>query len=137
MSKEPTREEAAREGMTDLTDNDVDIILEAMRDSGRSVGHNMATWADIDERNAQKVIDLLDNCEAGDYFQYPNLSGEWADEPTPQSLLEEISAISGLGYDEIPDWLTDEACEAWEVAASEAFEDELYRRARYYLGTQS
>lgn len=56
------------------------------------------------------------------------LSGEWADDPTPHSMLRLV------GWDEEEDTeASQEICQVYEEAASEAYWAEIERSCRYYL----
>ena len=104
-----------------------EVIREAKK-LGADAGTSAATWAEIDESNAARILKGFEDCDPAilDSFYWPNLSGEWADSPTPQSLAEEI------GIDPEDDRL-DSACDAWEESSSRAFENEITRRCRLYL----
>ncbi len=103
-------------------------IIRASRKLGQEAGHAAATWAEINESNAARILQGFEDCDPKvlDAFAWPDLSGEWADSPTPQSLAEEI------GIDPEDDRL-DSACDAWEESSSRAFENEITRRCRLYL----
>jgi hypothetical protein len=58
-------------------------------------------------------------------YSAPTLSGEWAGDATPQSLREE--EIGNLLSDEEFDDAHNELCEAWEEAASLAYQQEAER----------
>ena len=60
----------------------------------------------------------------------PQLSGEYSDEPTPQSL----AVLCGLDEDADADDI-DELCEMWEQACSEAYWGTLERSAREQLAS--
>lgn len=110
-----------------------DIIRQARKD-GREAGYNAAGWVFDGNTTLETYRAALKGIEDGDPmildgFSVPNLSGEWADSPTPQSLAEDY----GLTEDNDPDgWRLDAACTAWEDAASLAFWHEVERTARYH-----
>jgi hypothetical protein len=67
-----------------------------------------------------------------DGLAWPNLSGEFADDPTPRSLMADL----GFGFEtdddemlEPSDELVDELCDIWETRASEVFNDALHELA--------
>ncbi len=81
---------------------------------GREIGAAAALWTldgNTDDRAVAVVCKMFADGDPAvyDVFSGPSLSGEWAG--------ESISEISGRG-----DWSpTDDACTAWEDAASDAF----------------
>ena len=118
----------------------VDLINLAA-ELGREAGEDAASWYfDSKERpnpqaHAERIIIGINDGdpEILDTFNYPNLSGEWADSTTPQSLARYL----GLEVDGDPlehniqdnlETLAD-CCTAWEDAASEAVERIVLRDA--------
>lgn len=108
-----------------------DIMAQARKD-GRAAGHAAASWCYDGNTDAAWYERTLKGLEDGDpmvldSFNVPNLSGEYADAPTPQSLAEDY----GLDEQRDPDgYILDEACTEWENAASEAFWHEIERVCR-------
>lgn len=110
-------------------------LLREARKLGREAGESAASWAydgnTGDEWYARTLAGLDEgDPEVLDSFNVPNLSGEWADSPTPTSLMAE------LGFDESDpraEWLTDELCTAWEDAAGQAFWWEIERVCRAHV----
>lgn len=104
--------------------------LRAAKRMGREAGESAASWYVFHDENAK--ANVLRGIRDGDpaimdTFPYPNLSGEWADAPTPKSLAEDI----GLDPEsEQYDWLIDAICTEWEDAARDAVESEIERMAR-------
>lgn len=101
--------------------------LAAAKQLGQDHANNAASWttdgnSDRDERG--RVLEML---RAGDpaVWDYlpppPNLSGEWADELTPQSLATQIVG-SDLDNVEDESTLIDELCSAYEEGVDETFE---------------
>lgn len=111
-----------------------EILRKARRD-GRETGKNAASWVFDGNTTEETYRHILKGIEEGDSQVYdslnpPNLSGEWAGDPTPQSLAEDYE----LDESNDPDgWRLDEACRVWEDAASEAFWHEVERLARQHL----
>ena len=107
-------------------------MLRAARRDGKAAGLSCASW--VEYRDAEATRAMLKGIEDGDpavldSLREPNLSGEWAGDPTPQSLAEDYE----LGADRDPDgWRLDAACSEWEEAARSAFWAEVERSARYY-----
>lgn len=103
------------------------IIREARR-LGREAGENAASWCidgnTTDETKARIIRGYDDgDPEIMDMFRLPDLSGEYADGPTPRSLAEDI----GIEED---DERMDGACTAWEEAVSKSFWRELIHACR-------
>ena len=106
----------------------------AARAAGKAAGISAASWVEVSETNASAILAGLNDCDPAVYdsLAFPNLSGEYADAPTPRSLMEDI----GLGEDDTRyEWLESDLCDAWENASSQAFEREVSRRCRYHLST--
>lgn len=76
------------------------------------------------ERVCQGLID--GDPEILDSIPYPDLSGEWADAPTPKSVKEDIGAT-----DEEWEVLEDELIDFWLLTASDAAIHEVERVAIY------
>lgn len=100
---------------------------------GHDAGLAAASWVEMSEDDARSVLDDV-NPAVLDQWRGPNLSGEFADDPTPTSLARDIMGEdyvelrdgSGMGEDEIAD--------AWEEAASGAFSRGLEAHALRVLG---
>lgn len=100
-----------------------------------------ASWV-LDGNTAQdhiaRMVAMLDDGDpqADDFLPaMPDLSGEWADGPTPDSLAVEIVGAPDLGcgnaeeYDE----LRDAICDAWEAGVLDAYRPECERLLRAAL----
>jgi hypothetical protein len=68
----------------------------------------------------------------------PNLSGEWADDPTPAGLYEEITnrdAHADASFDQDSyALLADDLADAFEEGVSERFEEACVTELRRWLG---
>lgn len=115
-------------------------MLARARRYGKDAGAAAADWATdfgrmtqtASRQTAERILRALaDNDSAVlDSFRIPNLSGEYADDPTPATLAEDC----GLDPDDSrAEWLTDELSSAWEEAAGKAFWRELERACRAEL----
>lgn len=110
-----------------------EILRQAKRD-GAEAGKNMASWA-LDDNTEETYRYILKGIEDGDpevldTFNTPNLSGEFAGDPTPQSLAESY----GITEERDPEgYLLDSVCTLWEDAASSAFWAEIERICRFQL----
>jgi hypothetical protein len=108
-----------------------EIIREA-RDMGKQAGINAASWVEISEDNAAAILAGMNDCDPAvmDAFNTPNLSGEFAGDPTPASLLKDI----GVDEDDARiEWIESDACAVWEDAASASFYSSIERRCAFYL----
>lgn len=93
---------------------------------GVAAAQTAATWTvdgDMSQKDIERRIEMLD---AGDPAVWdllptmPNLSGEWADDPTPLSIARSV-----LGTDVDDQDLFDveaELADAWETGVAETFE---------------
>ena len=116
-----------------------DILRMARRD-GKAAGIGAAGWAldfgrmtSAQEREtAERILRGIDDCDPAilDGFNVPNLSGEYADDPTPRSLAEDYGVADD---DSRAEWLIDELSTAWENAASESFWRKLAEDCRDVL----
>ena len=108
-------------------------LLSMARKDGKAAGLGAASWCVDGNTTTETCAAILKGIEDGDpaildQFNTPNLSGEYADDPTPQTLADDY------GIDEARDpdgFLLDEVCTEWEEAASSAFWTELERTVRY------
>jgi hypothetical protein len=97
-------------------------MLRAAYELGANAAKNAASWStdgnsDPSERARVLAMIIAGDGEAFDYLPaQPNLSGEWADAPTPRSLAYEV------GYEGIDGEILDAISNAWETGAEEHFE---------------
>lgn len=109
---------------------------------GEKAGRNYANWIEQDlfggrytgnqREAARAVLKALEDCDDGLYDGLPNLSGEYADGPTPQSVLKDIIYCMDLDSEEQEEELEemlDDLCEHWEAGVRSGFEMELHRLA--------
>ena len=99
---------------------------------GKSAGKAMASWVFDGNTDQDTYARTLKSIQDGDpefldQLNTPNLSGKWADDPTPQTLADDLGI-------EIDDERLDDLCELWEGAAHQAFWGEIERTCRYHLG---
>jgi len=91
------------------------------REAGREAAHNAASWiGPVESNSARALLSMLSNGDPAvwDYLPAaPNLSGEWADDPTPLSLARSITGVSEPGGDAI-----DALADAFELAVADTFE---------------
>lgn len=111
-----------------------EILRKAKRD-GRNAGKASASWCFDGNTTDATYRAFLKGYRDGDpmvldQFSPPNLSGEWADSPTPQTIAGDYDLDASRAEDQDR---IDMACEAWENAAQDAFWAELERVARYHV----
>lgn len=104
---------------------------EAARKLGAEHGHAKGTWVldgNSSAETAQKILAMIEDGDPAlwDMYAAP-LSGEWADEATPNDVLAEIEYE---GPDSPESW--DSIIDAYEQAHSSAWETEVERLARFY-----
>lgn len=103
------------------------------RELGREAGRAAATWyfdgntADETYAAVRRGIDEGDPAIL-DTFKVPDLSGEWADSPTPASIMAEVYARPERHAD-----AEDDVCRAWEDGAQEGYIEEIDRALRAQL----
>jgi len=123
-----------------ITDEQRSQWIAAAAQLGRDAGAAAGTWAadgnTTDEHRRNVLAMLADGDPAADDFlpARPDLSGQWADAPTPTSLFEDVT---GLDSHAEASWnvdayhaLVDELCSAWEDGVSETFEASCERELR-------
>lgn len=104
-------------------------------DRGREAAEAQASWTVDGNTKTEFVGDVLRMIEEGDpagsdYLPaMPTLSGEWAGDPTPQSLARDIAGEDLPGFDVV----ADELAEAWEEAVAERFESACAEHLRAAL----
>lgn len=108
--------------------------IEAARELGRKAGRCAGSWAADGNTSVEHARKVLAMMEAGDPAaeQFlpcpPNLSGEYADDPTPLSVAREVT-----GDDDPSGDVVDALAEAWEEGAMETFEDTCVTELRTRL----
>lgn len=111
-----------------------ELTAEAKR-LGADRALTMASWLPpMGENSARSILDDVDP-EIMDSVTWPSLSGEMADDPTPDGLYDNLGMtddeVEALRRDQM---LTDIICGAWEDEASEVFGEALQAHALRLLG---
>jgi hypothetical protein len=107
------------------------------KDLGASAARDAATWVTDGNSSAGHVRRLLTMLEEGDPAadgmlpNSPNLSGEWADDPTPLSLARDVT-----GLDEPADEIMDALATAFEAGVSDAFMPAVEAELRRFIGEE-
>jgi hypothetical protein len=104
-------------------------VFQAATELGMAAGRTAAEWAAQDiwgsrvwspskaSSNARAFLQAFDDGEDLCQLRAPDLSGEWADSPTPQTLLAQVLP-PGVAIDAD---VEDEICRTWTDAAESAF----------------
>lgn len=106
--------------------------IKRARKLGKAAGLSAASWAfdgNTSDENYRTFLQMSDDGDPGIGDVYgPRgwLAGEYADDPTPRSLAED------LGIDQEDGDRIERACDAYEEAAEEAYWAELERVARLH-----
>jgi hypothetical protein len=107
------------------------------KERGQSDARAAASWATDGNTSAGHVRRLLTMLEEGDPAAdgmlpvSPNLSGEWADDLTPQRLAEEVTTL-----DEPSEEIVDTLSSAYEAGVSETFESAVEAELRRFIGEE-
>lgn len=109
------------------------IIAEAA-ELGRDAGEAVASWVfdgNTDRATYERFLQGLEDGDPETLDRLPSapLSGEWADGPTPTSLLRDLGIEP---YTDDADALQDAICDAFEEAYDTAMYEEVERVARYH-----
>jgi hypothetical protein len=102
---------------------------------GVAAAEAAASWCvdgNSDPEGIRRILAMLDDGDPMAYDllpQAPNLSGEWAGEPTPASLYE---SIVGEFAEQDPE-VADAIAGAWEEGVSATFEQACKRKLRAFL----
>jgi hypothetical protein len=112
-----------------LTQDRYDKAIEQAAALGMATGKAAAGWPDVDETNAADILRGIHDVDSEilDQFHLPNLSGEFADDPTVKSVCAE------LHVSDADDWERDDIATNWENGVTAGFYDELERRAFYQV----
>jgi hypothetical protein len=115
--------------MSDQQTGDPAYVREA-----RYLGHDAAlasaSWiVGMSESDARSILEDVDP-EVMDRYPSPDLSGQWADDPTPRSLAHDVGANDGdiaFWGPELVDQIADAWCEGVDSAWSYALEAHALR----------
>jgi hypothetical protein len=114
---------------------------------GVSAALAAASWTVDGNTSPEHIVRVLAMLEDGDPMAYdylpayPNLSGEYSDDPTPRSLYEDITGLNhseaeadaGLAYETLVGSVMDAIADAWEAGVSDTFEQACERELRASL----
>lgn len=114
--------------------------LQAKKD-GRIAGEAAASWLEIEDDAAacKMLLAIVEGDPRMDEFmpRTPDLSGEYADDPTPRTVWKDITGYE-LDDAETTDEqeLVDRVCEAWLEEASSQMQAMVELRLRQYLAPE-
>jgi hypothetical protein len=115
--------------MTDTANHEPAYVRQA-RYLGADAAMASASWIDgMSEADARSVLEDVDPAVLDNYRE-PNLSGEFAGDPTPASLYDDIVGDRDVVADEIEDAIAD----AWEAGRDDVWNDALQAHALRVLG---
>jgi hypothetical protein len=96
------------------------------REMGRQAGLNAASWiidGNTSPDHIQRMVKMLDDGdpEFYDWINPPNLSGEWADDPSRDSLYQEITGHDpdSIDFEADDGWIMDKIADAWEAGVND------------------
>lgn len=115
--------------MPQLQDHLHERLLAHARYLGADAALAAASWLILSETQARSILDDIDP-EVVDAIGEPNLSGEWADDPTPGNLYYEVTGETDPGDGD----LVAELCDAWEEGRDLVWADALQAVALRTLG---
>lgn len=124
-----------------LTEEEYAELRHILTERVEEMAEATASWVDINEDNAQRIITGIDDCDPEILDMLPGLdwSGQWADGPNWNKELHSaiLSVLEGdekrtaeaLKSDDYDD-IFNEIC---EQHANDVIENEIVRRAKLYL----
>jgi hypothetical protein len=122
-------------GPAEPTTTTDDLAIARARYLGADAALAAASWVEMDEDDARSILDDVDP-QVLDRYPEPNLSGEMAGDPTPESLAAEVtgepfeSAVTGeIGFETV-----NAICDAWEEGRDAVWSDALQAHALRVLG---
>jgi hypothetical protein len=117
------------EGRKPVTDDEFSAAEKSMGLEGVRHGREAASWlldGNSTKEDAQGLLEKIENCE----LDSPSpLSGEWADAPTLDELIDENTELVG---ELLTDGERDCLAVAYECGFAEGYQMEAERIARFY-----
>ena len=122
-----------------------DDAIQRACEMGTEAGIAAASWVFDGSTTRETYLAFLQGWEDGDpaildqYDRSGWLSGEWAGDPTPQSLLAGVDFTPGDDPTEWDDYwaYADDICQRYELAADNAYWTELQRVAHLQTERES
>ena len=100
---------------------------------GAAAAMAAASWLEIPEDDARSILTDVDPLVM-DQYAPPNLSGEWADDPTSDSLWREITGADEALTDDAQFAQVDAIADAWQEGCDLVWSDALQAHALRVLG---
>ncbi len=118
--------------------NTYETLTARAREMGADHGKSAASWYFDGNTSDETYRAVLAGIDAGDpavldTFPSSPLSGEWADDPTPATVLEDLGVVDSDASEQ--DTLRDEILNAYEDGFYQASADEIERMARVQTET--
>lgn len=109
--------------------------------AGRIAGEAAASWLDpVNDEQACKMLLAIVTGDDTDWFmpRTPDLSGEYAGDPTPQSVFRDVTGGIEVDGEEVAEEqdLVEWVCLAWEEAADSRMQEMVELRLRQYLAPE-
>jgi hypothetical protein len=110
---------------------------------GRDAAIAAASWVldgNTSQDHIRRMVAMLDDGDPQAYDclpAMPDLSGEWADAPTPLLLAQDIFGTGITGTQDYPPEALDEIADAWEAGVFDTFVPECERILRGALTDES
>jgi len=106
----------------------IDSLIQQAREAGADHGRSAASWYFDGNTPAETYALVLKGLEDGDPMILDTLpcsplSGEWADNPTPRTVFEDLGMTGDEDY-------ADDVLNAYEDGFTQASQDEVERVAR-------
>jgi len=124
-------------GITDMS-SDYDKLEAAAAELGREAGHNAGTWVIDGNTTVETARKIPQGYEDGDPevmdMQPSPLSGEWADDPTIQNVLDDIASEAEVW--EIDPDSEDDLLIVYENSYSDGYWHEVIRAANAVIGKE-
>jgi len=118
--------------------SDYDKLKAAAAELGREAGHNAGTWVIDGNTTVETARKILQGYEDGDPevmdMQPSPLSGEWADDPTIQNVLDDIASEAEVW--EIDPDSEDDLLSVYENSYSDGYWHEVIRAANAVIGKE-
>jgi hypothetical protein len=124
-----------------MTDIDItwNTLLAAVKASAHDAGVNAANWWEQDNvggyvnastgiARATAVLKGIDDGdpEILDSLPSADLSGQWADSDTADSVYADVATDDAADWSDLEDWQRDEVADTWELAYNESVMTAVY-----------
>lgn len=109
---------------------------------GKGAANATASWItdgnESDDSRRRKLQAIVEGDMADEYLPvYPNLSGEWAGDPTPHSLVTEVTGRTDFGGQGDYTVIEEALVKAWEEGVDDTFLPACEAELRRWIGGPS